>query len=32
MSRMREYRQTAANYDDDDEPMHGGQRVQCAHQ
>lgn len=31
MSRMREYRQTNANYDDDDEPAHG-QRVQCAHQ
>jgi DnaJ homolog subfamily A member 2 len=31
MSRMRDYRQSNANYDDDDEPAHG-QRVQCAHQ
>lgn len=31
MNRMREYRQTNTNYDDDDEPAHG-QRVQCAQQ
>jgi DnaJ homolog subfamily A member 2 len=32
MSRMRDYRQQNASYDDDDDQMPHGQRVQCAHQ